>query len=128
MDTVYVVEYDDYLRIAIGEYLQSQGYKVFIFENIYRALTHIQSLNKKPSAIILNLEMENGFILLDKLAKDEVRVPIYLMYRDPRSLPELLSSNIILSNGPLDLNEMERCISKAMSESIKKSGAAHFVD
>lgn len=114
MDTVYVVEYDDYLRIAIGEYLQSQGFKVHIFENTKKALVHIRAQIEKPKVIFLNFEVENGLIFLDELAEKEMRIPIYLMYRDPLFLPEVLSSNVVLSSGPLDLNEMKKCISNVI--------------
>lgn len=110
MHLVYVIEDDEYLRIAIGEYLQSMGFSVVIFESGEKALKCLLDSKKNPSLIVLNAEKLSGIKFLDDMSFYAISMPVYVMYKNEDTLPRIMSSNIIPGKGPINLKEMVQAI------------------
>src|SRR5665647_2482925 len=114
--SVYIVEDDEYLRIAIGEYLHTQGYIVSIFETGEKALKHLMKSTKEdlPKLIVLNIEMYDALSFFEKISSKDFSMPFYILYKDKEKLKKLNSEKIVFGRGPINLKEMADTINNRL--------------
>lgn len=118
--SVYVIEGDEYLRIAIGEYLNTQGYLVSIFETGDKALKHLLKSEKEnfPKMIVLDIEMADAFSFFEKISSKDFSMPFYIIYKNKENLKKLESEKIVFGNSPINLKEMSDIINNRLHQNV----------
>ncbi len=77
--SILIIDDDQYFRESIGEFLDNQGYKIFLAENGPSGLDRFDS--QKPDLLMLDLNMPrmSGLEVLSKVKKKAPEIPIILV-------------------------------------------------
>ena len=112
---ILIVEDDEFIREALTELLQGEGYQIAIAQNGQIGIDFLKSAKELPSLILLDLMMpvKDGFTFREEQLSDDRlnKVPVLVMSADPSMLikKDRLKANVYMRK-PLELSDMLRSI------------------
>jgi CheY-like chemotaxis protein len=114
---ILIVEDDEFIREALTELLEGEGYRIAIAQNGQIGIDFLKMTEELPSLILLDLMMpvKDGFTFREEQLNDSriQKVPVLIMSADPNLFikKDRLKANAYMKK-PLELSEMLRSIAE----------------
>lgn len=120
---ILIIDDEELIRLSLSEGMKDYGYAVETADNCKSAIEKIQSFRPDVALIDLKLGHENGLELADQIKELDDFIEIIMMtaYGDIRTAIEAIKRGASdFLKKPLDLEEMNVAITKALSSQVMK--------
>lgn len=120
---VLVVDDEESIRSLIKDYLEGQGYAVFVASDCDKALQLFNSHHPHLAIVDFLLPPKNGFAVVEKIRQDQqnARLPIIMMsgvFKNPKTAVEAREKYQVIEflSKPLDLEQLSDIIANALAD------------